>query len=202
MTIRFILASSSPARRETLMRAGITPEIIVSGLDEAGIEQESNTPAEYAQLLANTKAKLVVAEIRGEALVLGCDSLLEFDGEAMGKPGTIAAAMERWRRMRGKRGVLHTGHCLMDVAAERVCVATVSTPVHFADLSDEEIEAYCSSGEPSNVAGGFTIDGYGGWFIEGIEGDPHNVVGVSLPVLRRMMAELNVRLTDVGYPAF
>jgi septum formation protein len=202
MTVRFILASSSPARRETLTRAGITPEIIVSGLDESSIEQESNTPAEYAQLLANTKAKLVVAEIRGEALVLGCDSLLEFDGEAMGKPGTIAAAMERWRRMRGKRGVLHTGHCLMDVAAERVCVATVSTPVHFADLSDEEIEAYCSSGEPSNVAGGFTIDGYGGWFIEGIEGDPHNVVGVSLPVLRRMMAELNVRLTDVGYPAF
>lgn len=202
MTIRFILASSSPARRETLMRAGITPEVIVSGLVESGVEQDSNTPAEYAQLLANAKAKLVVAELRGEALVLGCDSLLEFEGEAMGKPGTIAAATERWLRMRGKRGVLHTGHCLMDVAAERVCIATVSTTVHFADISDEEIAAYCGSGEPSNVAGGFTIDGYGGWFIDGIEGDPHNVVGVSLPVLRRMMGELDFRLADIGYPAF
>lgn len=202
MTIRFVLASASPARRQTLLRAGITPEVIVSGLDESSVEPESSTPAEFAQLLANTKAKLVGAGIRGEALVLGCDSLLEFEGEAVGKPGTTAAAMERWRRMRGKRGVLHTGHCLMDVAAGRVCVATVSTSVDFADITDDEIEAYCGSGEPSNVAGGFTIDGYGGWFVDGIHGDPHNVVGVSLPVLRNMIGELNFRLADVGYPAF
>jgi septum formation protein len=200
--MRFVLASASPARRETLMRAGVTPEVIVSGLDESSVETGLETPPELAQLLANTKAKLVRAGIRGEALVLGCDSLLEFQGEAMGKPGTIAAAVERWQRMRGKRGMLHTGHCLIDAAAERVCVATVSTVVRFAEVTDAEIELYCGSGEPSNVAGGFTIDGYGGWFVAGIEGDPHNVVGLSLPALRTMLHELNFSLADIGYPAF
>ncbi|MCU1658848.1 MAG: maf protein, partial [Pseudonocardiales bacterium] len=103
-------------------------------------------------------------------------------------------------RMRGKQGVLYTGHCLIDIAAERVVNAVASTYVHFADVTDEEIELYCGSGEPSNVAGGFTIDGFGGWFIDAVRGDHHNVVGLSLPVLRKMLRELNFGLADLGYP--
>ena len=129
-------------------------------------------PAQLAQALANSKANLVwnelkrealaVGELPGEALVLGCDSLLELDGEAMGKPSSYDDSIARWRRMRGRKGILHTGHCLIDCVAERIVVATVSTTVQFSDITDEEIEVYCSSGEPSNVAGAFTIDGFGG----------------------------------------
>jgi septum formation protein len=200
VTIRFVLASASPARRETLMRAGVVPEVIVSGLLESSFARGDDTPAEFAQQLANAKAELVAAGLRGEALVLGCDSLLDFEGVAIGKPGTIEAAMQQWRQMRGRHGTLHTGHCLIDVAAGRVCSATVATGVRFADVTDEEIEIYCRSGEPSNVAGAFTIDGLGGWFIETVEGDPHNVVGLSLPALRKMLRELNFELPDIGYP--
>ena len=201
MTIRFILASESPARLRTLLRAGVVPEVMVSGLIESSVDSKGDTPAEFAQVLANTKAKLVRAQVRGEALVLGCDSLLELDGEALGKPASYTDAPACWERMRGRVGTLHTGHCLMDVAAERVAIATVSTHVEFADITDEEIELYCGTGEPSNVAGAFTIDGFGGWFINGIQGDPHNVVGLSLPMLRRMLRELNFGLPDIGYPA-
>lgn len=197
--IRFILASASPARLATLRAAGVEPEVIVTHIDESAVP--ASTVAERAQFLANTKAKVAGDTVRGEALVLGCDSLLEFEGEAMGKPGSYTAAIERWRRMRGKQGILHTGHCLLDCAAERVVVGTVATPVKFADITDDEIEAYCASGEPANVAGAFTIDGFGGWFVESIQGDPHNVVGVSLPVLRQMLTKLNFTLFDIGYPA-
>jgi nucleoside triphosphate pyrophosphatase len=200
MTIRFVLASASPARRQTLLRAGVVPEVIVSGVDESAIEAE--TPAALVQALANAKALTVSKSLRGEALILGCDSLLEFDGVAVGKPGTIEAAIEQWQRMRGRVGTLHTGHCLIDHAAERVAVATLSTMVEFADITDDEIEIYCRSGEPSNVAGAFTIDGFGGWFINGITGDHHNVVGLSLPLLRRLLTELNFGLPDIGYPSF
>lgn len=198
MTIRFVLASASPARRETLLRAGVVPEVIVSGVDESAVT--ADTPAQLAQRLADLKALAVGKQLRGEALVLGCDSLLEFDGETLGKPDSVDAAIKRWQRMRGRSGTLHTGHALLDVAAERVVFGTVATIVHFADITDEEIEVYCSSGEPSNVAGAFTIDGFGGWFIDGVEGDHHNVVGLSLPVLRRMLHELNFGLADIGYP--
>ena len=184
------------------------PEVIVSRFDESSVEA---LPAvELVQVLANAKAlsisnwlrseSLAAGELPGEALVLGCDSLLELDGEALGKPASHDDAIVRWRRMRGRKGILHTGHCLIDVAAERIAIATVSTTVHFGDITDEEIEVYCSSGEPSNVAGAFTIDGFGGWFIDGIEGDHHNVVGLSLPVLRKMLKELNFSLYDLGYP--
>jgi septum formation protein len=198
VTIRFVLASASPARRETLLRAGIVPEVIVSGVDESSVTADS--PAELAQRLADLKSVAVARQLRGEALVLGCDSLLEFEGETLGKPGSTAAAVARWKRMRGQRGVLHTGHTLMDVAAERVVCATVSTVVQFSDVTDEEIDIYCTSGEPSNVAGAFTIDGFGGWFVDGIQGDHHNVVGLSLPTLRRMLRDPNFGLPDIGYP--
>jgi len=198
VTIRFILASASPARRETLLRAGVVPEVIVSGVDESAIT--ADTPAALVQELANAKALVVSKRLRGEALVLGCDSILELDGEPLGKPVTIDAAVAYWQRMRGRKGILHTGHCLIDCAAERVAMSAVSTIVHFSDITDEEIEVYCSSGEPSNVAGAFTIDGFGGWFVDMIEGDHHTVVGLSLPLLRRLLRELNFGLPDLGYP--
>jgi septum formation protein len=198
MTIRFVLASASPARRETLLRAGVVPEVIVSGVDESRIT--AGTTAALVQELANAKALVVSKQLRGEALVLGCDSLFEFEGAALGKPASIGDAIAQWQRMRGRTGILHTGHCLIDCAAERMAMGTVSTILHFADVTDEEILVYCSSGEPFNVAGGFTIDGFGGWFVDMIEGDHHNVVGLSLPLLRRLLRELNFGLPDLDYP--
>jgi septum formation protein len=137
----------------------------------------------------------------GPALVLGCDSLLELDGAGLGKPGSAATAAARWQEMRGRTGVLHTGHCLIDTASGRRRAQLASTVVHFADLSDAEIERYCATGEPAQVAGAFTIDGLGGWFVDRIEGDHHNVVGLSLPLLRHLLHELGLDLANLGYPA-
>lgn len=198
--VRFILASASPARLRTLRDAGVVPEVIVSGVDESTLEAALQAaPKQLAQVLAETKMRAVQARVGGDALVLGCDSVLEFDGRAFGKPGSPEAAAERWRAMRGRSGILHTGHGLM--GPRQVTLATVSTVVRFADVTDEEIAFYCATGEPATVAGGFTIDGLGGWFIEGIEGDPHNVVGVSLPTLRAMLREQGFELADLGYAA-
>jgi septum formation protein len=197
---RFVLASASPARLATLRRAGLTPEVIVSDVDEDGIE--AATPAATAELLAAMKAEAVAARVGAspDTYVLGCDSLLELDGVALGKPGTPAAATERWRAMRGNVGVLHTGHCVIELATGRREVATASTTVRFADLSDREIAAYVATGEPLGVAGAFTTDGLGGAFVEGIDGDHHNVVGVSLPLLRRMLGAFGVVWTDLWVP--
>jgi nucleoside triphosphate pyrophosphatase len=202
--VRFVLASASPARLRTLRSAGLTPEVIVSGVDEDAITAGSTS--ELVQLLADAKAEAVAGSLAGTAadgpaLVLGCDSLLEFGGAALGKPADRGEAEARWRRMRGARGVLYTGHCLIDVVRGRRARTTVATTVHFADATDAEIAAYCASGEPLQVAGAFTIDGLGGWFVEAIEGDHHNVVGLSLPALRGMLAELDHQLADLGYPA-
>jgi septum formation protein len=194
---RFVLASASPARLATLRAAGVEPEVIVSGVDEDAITAAST--AELVLLLAEAKAAAVAAQVDGDALVLGCDSMLELDGQALGKPGTIEAARARWQDMRGRTGVLHTGHCLVDTAGGRRVTRAVDTEVRFADVSDEEIETYCATGEPTGVAGAFTIDGLGGWFVDGLAGDPHNVVGVSLPALRRMLHELDRSLLDLGY---
>jgi septum formation protein len=129
--------------------------------------------------------------------VLGCDSVLALDGQILGKPGQPDAAVRRWRAMRGRSGVLHTGHCLVDPAGGVEVARSVATTVHFADVTDEEIAAYVATGEPLQVAGAFTVDGLGGAFVSGIEGDHHNVVGLSLPVLREMFAELGVPWTDL-----
>ena len=185
-----VLASASPARLATLRSAGIDPQVIVSGVDESRLD--GLPPAELALQLAELKCAAVATrdDLPGEALVLGCDSVLELDGAALGKPASAADAVERWRAMRGRSGVLHTGHCLCEAASGRVAAATASTTVHFADVSDAEIAAYVATGEPLWVAGAFTIDGLGGAFVTGIEGDHHNVVGVSLPLLRELVAEL------------
>jgi septum formation protein len=195
--VRFVLASASPARLATLRSAGLDPEVLVSGVDEDPVVADS--AAELVQLLADLKVAAVAGRT-SDAVVLGCDSLLELDGEALGKPGTVDAAIARWRAMRGRTGVLHTGHRLTDTATGRSVGRTASTEVHFGTPSDDEIEAYCGTGEPSAVAGAFTVDGLGGWFVESVTGDPHTVVGVSLPLVRAMLREIGRTLADVGYP--
>jgi septum formation protein len=186
-TPRLILASASPARLRTLQAAGLRPEVIVSGVDEEGIEAPNT--AELALRLARLKAVAVAAH-QPRAIVIGCDSLLDFEGEVLGKPADPAEAVERWRRMRGKSGVLHTGHCVIDTHREVWLGRSAATQVRFAALSDDEIDAYVATGEPLAVAGAFTIDGLGSAYVSGISGDPHNVVGISVPLLRLMFDEL------------
>ncbi len=195
---RFVLASASPARLATLRAAGVTPEVMVSDVDESQVTAPAT--AELVALLARAKALHVARTLDGAALVLGCDSLLEFEGESLGKPRSSVDAVARWRRLRGRDGVLWTGHHLVDVARGRHVERAVPAVVHFAAVSDAEIVDYVATGEPLQVAGAFTVDGLGGWFVERIEGDYHNVVGLSLPTLRGMLGELGYGLRDLGYP--
>ncbi|MGC3955885.1 MAG: Maf family protein [Propionicimonas sp.] len=206
MSPRFVLASRSPARLATLRAAGIEPEVVVSGFDEDSIVEPD--PVRLVAALARAKAESVAASLRSlgsernsesrrvassriaDAIVVGCDSVLAFEGEIHGKPADSAEATARWRRLRGGTGVLHTGHHVIRGDAARTAVA--STTVQFADLSDDEIAAYVATGEPVEVAGAFTIDGLGGAYVTGIAGDHHAVVGISLPLLRTMLAELDV----------
>ena len=196
----FVLASASPARLATLRSAGLDPVVVVSGVDESRLD--GLPPAELALQLAELKCAAVAArdDLPAAALVLGCDSVLELGGEALGKPEDADEAVRRWQRMRGRSGVLRTGHCLHDTASSRVAAATASTTVHFADVDDDEIAAYVATGEPLWVAGAFTVDGLGGAFVRGIEGDHHNVVGVSLPLLRELVGELGHTWTSLWAP--
>lgn len=194
---RFVLASASPARRRLLEMAGLAPEVVPSGYDEDAVT--APTPRALATVLAAGKARQVAAR-QEDALVLGCDSLLDLDGVAYGKPASPEQARERWALLAGRSGILHTGHCLLDVrggVAVREAVETASTTVHFGKPEEAEVEAYVASGEPLQVAGAFTLDGLGGWFVNGIEGDHGCVLGLSLPTLRRMLALLDVRVTDL-----
>lgn len=216
--MRLVLASASPARHALLVAAGIVPQVVVSDVDEdaalvaasAAAGRELTVP-EQVSVLARAKAEAVAATLAphpGPRLVLGCDSLLELDGVAHGKPGTPERAGAAWRSMRGRSGVLHSGHHVIatgalavggDVerdASARTRTAVSSTAVRFADVSDEEIDAYVATGEPLQVAGAFTIDGLGGAFVEGVDGDHHGVLGLSLPLLRTVLADLGV-----PYPA-
>ncbi len=209
MPVPLVLASASPARLATLRSAGIEPRVIVSHVDEdAALEAARSTdpalsPADAALALARAKAEEVAAVHSPGTLVLGCDSILELDGEWVGKPGDAATARDRWRAMRGRTGILHTGHWLVDdrrpadggTGAE--VGETASTVVAFADLTNAEVDAYVASGEPLAVAGAFTVDGLGGSFIDRIEGDYHNVVGLSLPLLRSLCATLGVSTPEL-----
>jgi septum formation protein len=190
---RLVLASASPARLKTLRNAGLSPEVVVSGVDEGSLEV--GEPADYTLKLAQLKAVAVAAGQR-RALVIGCDSVLALDGQVLGKPASEEEAVERWKQMRGRAGVLHTGHCVIDTHREVWLARSAATQVRFAQVSDEEIEAYVATGEPSAVAGAFTLDGLGGAFVSGVTGDPHNVVGISLPLLRLMLEELGFVWTD------
>ncbi|MBM7519245.1 Maf family protein [Nocardioides nitrophenolicus] len=193
----FVLASASPARLATLRSAGLDPTVIVSGVDESQVRDVP--PAELALRLAELKCGAVAGreEVPADALVLGCDSVLELDGVALGKPDDADDAVRRWQAMRGRSGVLHSGHCLHDRATGHQVAATASTTVHFAEVTDAEIAAYVATGEPLHVAGAFTVDGLGGGFVTRIEGDHHNVVGVSLPLVRGMVRELGHEWTDL-----
>ncbi|WP_328294862.1 Maf family nucleotide pyrophosphatase [Kineococcus sp. NBC_00420] len=205
-----LLASASPARLATLRSAGIDPQVIVSGVDEpAVVAHYGVTDAEDVCLvLAKAKAEDVAGhdDVAEDALVLGCDSVLAFDGQVLGKPSDAADASARWQAMRGRSGVLHTGHWLIDTrdpdagGSGATIGGVASVTVHFADVSDAEIEAYVATGEPLLVAGAFTLDGLGGAFVRGVEGDPHAVVGVSLPLLRDLAREAGVRWTDLWAP--
>ncbi|MFK8910108.1 nucleoside triphosphate pyrophosphatase [Streptomyces sp. YS-3] len=193
---RLVLASASPARLGLLRQAGLAPEVIVSGVDEDALT--APTPGELALVLAEAKADAVAArpEAAG-ALLIGCDSVLELDGEALGKPADAEEATARWKSMRGRSGVLRTGHCVIDTANGRRASATASTTVRFGEPSDAEVAAYVASGEPLHVAGAFTLDGRSAPFVNGIDGDPGNVIGLSLPLLRTLLAELDVAITDL-----
>ncbi|MFJ3936410.1 nucleoside triphosphate pyrophosphatase [Streptomyces parvus] len=193
---RLVLASASPARLGLLRQAGFAPEVIVSGVDEDALS--APTPAELALVLARAKAAAVAErpEAAG-ALVIGCDSVLELDGEALGKPADAEEATARWKSMRGRAGILQTGHSLIDTASGRTASATASTVVRFGEPSDAEVAAYVASGEPLHVAGAFTLDGRSAPFVDAIEGDHGNVIGLSLPLLRRLLGELDVSVTEL-----
>ncbi|MBB1509395.1 nucleoside triphosphate pyrophosphatase [Tessaracoccus sp. MC1756] len=190
--MRVILASKSPARLQVLRNAGLDPEVVVSGFDESQIVDP--VPTRLAARLAEAKGSTVVPHLVGDFVLFACDTVLEFEGRAHGKPGTEEAAIARWQRMRGHEGLLHTGHHIVVHQGERYSEQTRvgSTMVRFADLSDEEIRAYAATGEPQRVAGAFTIDGLGGAFVTSIEGDPFNVVGISLPLVRQMVIDSGV----------
>lgn len=205
--VRLVLASRSPARLATLRSAGLAPEVQVSGVDEEALVAARGLvePAEVALLLARAKAEDVARTAPG-ALVVGCDSVLDLDGVSYGKPGTAAVARERWRLMRGRTGVLRTGHWLVDTrpvedggTGESVGELS-STTVRFASLDDDEIDAYVATGEPLEVAGAFTVDGLGGAFVEGVDGDPHTVVGIGLPTLRRLVRHVGVAWPTLWAP--
>ena len=196
--MRFVLASASPARLKTLRAAGVEPEVVVSGVDEDAITAQS--PTELVRALASAKAQAVAARLDGAVLLLGCDSMLQLGSDVLGKPESADEAVQRWKLMRGRTATLHTGHTLLAVQDKRITASlerVASTEVRFAEVSDDEIQAYVGTGEPLQVAGAFTVDGLGGWFVESIAGDHHNVVGLSLPLLRRMLLELGYTVSDL-----
>ncbi len=214
--MRFVLASASPARRAVLRAAGIDPEVLVSGVDEdaitAGLPDAS--PDELVTALARAKAEAVAATLTAPAgtgpgaaaatVVVGCDSMLAINGRMVGKPGTPGTARSRWAEMSGGTGALLTGHAVVLVRHGEVvgeAADTRTTTVRFATPDEAELDAYVATGEPLAVAGAFTLDGVGGWFVEGVDGDPSSVIGISLPLTRRLLAEVGVAVHELWRPA-
>ena len=185
-----ILASASPSRQRLLKSVGISPTVVVSGVDEENPSYSQLSPRELVIALAIVKAHTVKEKINYPAIIIGCDSTFEFEGKSLGKPGTPENAIARARSLSGKSGVLHTGHCFIDTDKGIEISDVVSTRVHFAQMTDHEIAGYVATGEPLNVAGGFTLDGLCAPFIAGIEGETSNVIGLSLPLLRNAINSL------------
>lgn len=201
--MRLVLASASPARLGVLRAAGLNPLVEVSDVDEDALlaELSEATPQRRVTALAEAKARCVAGRtVSTGSVVIGCDSMLLLGGELVGKPGTPEVARRRWAAMAGQVGELITGHAVLvvlDGTVETSASAHATTRVHFAEPTEAEISAYIDSGEPLAVAGSFTLDGLGGWFVDGIEGDPSNVIGISLPLTRRLLAQVGVALTDL-----
>ncbi|WP_280448705.1 nucleoside triphosphate pyrophosphatase [Nocardia brasiliensis] len=207
----FVLASASPARREVLRSAGIDPVVRVSAVDEDAVAAAlpaGTAPQVVVVELARAKALAVAAtipELSADCVVVGCDSMLLVDGELQGKPHTAAVARARWGEMAGRSADLVTGHCVLRLR-DGECTAEAldcsSTTVHFGKPEPDELDAYIATGEPLQVAGAFTLDGLGGWFIDRIEGDPSSVIGIGLPLLRRLLGDVGVAVTQLwGDPA-
>jgi len=188
--VQVILASSSASRLRLLESVGITPKVLVSGVDEDASEFNSLSPSELVIALAILKAHTVKESAPENSLIIGCDSTFEFNGKSLGKPGNRENAIARCKELSGKSGFLHTGHCLIDLKQGIELSERSTAKVQFAQMTEAEILDYVDSGEPLNVAGGFTLDGLSAPFITNIEGDPSGIIGLSLPLLRKMIISL------------
>jgi nucleoside triphosphate pyrophosphatase len=205
VAVRLVLASASPARLAVLRAAGVDPVVRVSGVDEDAVAATlpGATPAQLVTALARAKADAVAEDIAAEypaAVVVGCDSMLHLGGELAGKPGCADAARQRWQAMTGSVGELLTGHAVVRLdggAVTATAGGAQTTLIRFGTLSAEEIDAYVGTGEPLRVAGGFTLDGLGGWFVDEVDGDPSSVIGISLPLTRRLLAEVGVPVVSL-----
>jgi len=204
---RVVLGSASPGRRKVLRSAGVDPLIVVSGVDEdavvAALPADAG-PGEVTTALATAKAEAVAhaldAEVAADCVVIGCDSMLFRDGRLWGKPATEDAVLDAWRAMAGRSGELFTGHCVLRMRANRIvdtAAAHAVTTVRFGHPSASDVLAYARSGEPTAVAGGFTLDGLGGWFVDGVDGDPSAVIGIGLPLTRSLFERVGLSLADL-----
>lgn len=203
----FVLASASSGRLRVLRQAGIDPLVQVSGVDEDAIVAElgpAAAPGDVVCALARAKAERVAVgldpAVAANCVVVGCDSMLHFDGVLIGKPGSADAARRQWQAMSGRSGELFTGHCVLrlsDGGAVSDHVQSACTTVYFGIPSAADLEAYIAGGEPLQMAGGFTLDGLGGWFVDRIEGDPSNVIGLSLPLTRQLLAAVGVSIAEL-----
>lgn len=189
-----ILASGSPGRLRLLREAGFDPKVVVSGVNEDDVVTDDT--AELTGILAERKAS-AVADPGGDAIVVACDSMLEFDGRRFGKPTSEAEAMGWLRSMRGRQGTLYTGHCIIDERTAKKVTDVAATTVRFGITTDDELTAYLATGEAMAVAGAFTLDGRSGPFVDGVDGDPSNVIGLSLPLFRSLLSRLDVPITSL-----
>jgi septum formation protein len=200
--VRLVLASASPARLDVLRAAGLDPVVQVSGVDEDAVAASLTrpTPTDLVTALARAKAEVVATLCSDDAIVIGCDSMLAIDGEVVGKPGTVEVAKKRWAAMAGRTGELLTGHAIIRLNDGMITATATGarvTVVRFGTPTDHELDAYLATGEPLAVAGAFTLDGLGGWFIEGVDGDPSSVIGISLPLTRALLADVGVSVVDL-----
>jgi nucleoside triphosphate pyrophosphatase len=201
---RMVLGSASPGRLKVLRQAGIDPKVVVSGVDEDAViagRHPDASPGDVVSAVARAKAEqvgaILDARVVADCVVVGCDSMLYIDGKLVGKPRSADAARNQWRSMAGRSGQLYTGHCLLrllDGAPGQQVSESATTTVHFAAPAVADLEAYVANGEPLAVAGGFTLDGLGGWFVDGVEGDPSNVIGLSLPLTRALLQRVGLSI--------